>query len=105
MNLQFSSAVCGFCLDGAKDAGGQQENRGDELKDAVHHKSDETERKQDKPDERIEDKGRNRDRPADNKQDAEEQKLDHIYLLRRYAVRCGQVPGLRIPLPKELLTG
>jgi hypothetical protein len=77
MNLQFSAAACASCLDGAEDASGQQKNRGDELKCAMHYKADKPEGKQDQPNKRIENERRNCDGPADDKQDAEKQQLDH----------------------------
>ena len=89
--------ACGALLglDSAENAPGQHEERGDELKYAVHDYPNQPEGQQHEPDERIQDQGQQRRRPAHDKQDAKEKQLDHDVrnpFLSGYAANARKVP-------------
>jgi hypothetical protein len=64
-------------LDSAQDAGGEKDDRADQLECASNSDAEDTERKQEQPDEWIGDEGQQGQGPAEKEQDAEEKKLCH----------------------------
>lgn len=69
----------GICrkLDGAESSCRKKEESGDEREGAVDDNAHQAKGQQAEPDERIKDEGKERKRPADNKQEAEEEELEH----------------------------
>ena len=62
-------------LDGAEDAGGEGEDRGDELEYAAYYDAYQTEGEEHQPDEGVEDDREEGRGPADYQEDQEEEKL------------------------------
>jgi hypothetical protein len=65
-------ALCDERLDGTENAGGQREERADELKYTADGDANDAKGKKDEPDEGIEDERQERHWPADDEEDAEE---------------------------------
>jgi hypothetical protein len=70
-------AIFLYRLDGAEQAAGKVEERGDEFEYAADCEADEAEGKQDQPDQRIEQEREQRQGPADDEKNAEQQELEH----------------------------
>jgi hypothetical protein len=64
-------------LDGAQHSSRKAEERGDEFEGAANYDADETEGKQDEPDERIEDQGCEGQGPAKEGEEAKEKEVEH----------------------------
>ena len=97
MRIRCYSPGCGEAgdlLDGAKDAGGEGEEGGDELEDTADNDADQAKGKKDQPDERVEDQREEGRGPADDEEDQEEEKLHGACLpfFGLHAVRGAMVP-------------
>jgi hypothetical protein len=66
-----------LCLDGAQYARRERDNRPHQLEHTVYGDSDDAERQQQQPDQRVKHQGKQRQGPAEHEKNAPQKELDH----------------------------
>lgn len=80
--------------DGADEAGGQEDDRRDQFQRAADGDADETEGKQEQPDDGVEHERQQGERPAEDEEQAPEKELQHrVHLIYSYEIPVAAVPG------------